>query len=267
MTPLLPYDYHVHTNYSPDSNASMDDMVRRAAELGLGEFMFTEHQEYHPLERDLCRLRADAWFADIARLNAKYRGRPVIRAGLELGQPHMYAAEARALIDAYPFDAISGSLHWIGDQNIFGPEYFAARTAEQAYEEYFAELPRLAAAGGFDILTHMDGVKREGVRRYRRYDIRAYESQVRETFRGLIANGIALELNTSGIRRVSELHPPLVALRWYREMGGELITLGSDAHAPGHVAEAFPLAMALAREAGFTRLAAFRRRRIDWIAI
>jgi histidinol-phosphatase (PHP family) len=267
VTLTLPYDYHVHTRYSPDSDASMDDMVRRAVELGLDEIMFTEHQEYHPREGEQCRLRADAWFADIARLNERYRGRLVIRAGLELGQPHLYAAEARALIDAHPFDAISGSLHYVGDRNIFGREYFAERTIEQAYGDYFAELPRMAAAGGFDILAHIDGVKRDGVRYYRRYDIRVYESQVRETFRGLIANGIALELNTSGIRRVSELHPPLVALRWYREMGGELITVGSDAHAPRHIAEAFPLALDLAREAGFTRLAAFRLRKIDWIAI
>jgi histidinol-phosphatase (PHP family) len=261
-------DYHVHSDFSPDCAVPMAAMARQAVALGLPEILFCEHQEYHPLEGDSCRLRADEWFAEIARLNEEHRGRLVIRAGIEVGQPHRYAAEVRPLLAAYPFDAVTGSLHWIGNHNVFDPAYFAANPNGAGYRGYFEELVRLATAGGFDILAHIDVIKREGFKHYGFYDIRPYEELVRATFRGLIANGIALEINTAGLRRtVNEAHPPLVALRWYRELGGELLTLGSDAHQPEHIAHGFDVAREMARAAGFERVVRYRQRQAEWAAL
>ena len=185
-------------------------------------------------------------------MRAEFDGRLIVRAGIELGEPHIFAAEARAMLARYPFDYCLGSLHWVGDQSIFDRDYYRRVPAGVAFPAYFAELERLTAAGGFDILSHFDVPARIATAIYGGYDPKAYEDHIRPVLRNCVANGLALDLNTSILRQRGShtMTPGLDILRWYVELGGERVTLGSDAHQPSQVGSHLAEAMDIARRGG-----------------
>ncbi|MCC7359734.1 MAG: histidinol-phosphatase HisJ family protein [Anaerolineales bacterium] len=253
----------MHTNYSCDSTASMADMCRAAIAKGIPEIGFTEHYDLIVTETAECRdfFRLEPWAAELERCRAEFAGRLTIRAGVELGEPHRFAAQARALLARYPFDYALGSLHWAGAYNIFDVEYFRAFPAAVAFGRYFAELEQVARAGGFDILSHLDVPVRAAFGVYGRYDPSDYEDAIRSVLQACIDNGLALDLNTAALRRRAQtLTPGLTILRWYAQMGGERVTLGSDAHRPDQVGRHLPEALAAARAAGLKYLTFFERR-------
>lgn len=265
-----PADYHLHTVDSCDSDASMTSMCARALELGLTEIAFTEHYDLNPHDQCPGFYQPARFFERLEAARAAFGPQGLtIRAGVELGEPHLYRSAHQATLDAWPYDFVLGSLHWCGPNNVFDPDYYAARSPAEAFAPYFAELAEMIRGGGFEILAHVDVIKRTGFDVYGRFDTREWEDLYRPVWQACIEAGIAVEINTGGYRRrVSEPHPTLEALRWYREMGGELLTLGSDAHRPEHIAYRFGDALALARAAGFERVCTFERRRVaGWVVL
>ena len=260
---MIPQDYHMHTNYSCDCTASMADMCRAAVEKGIPEIGFTEHYDLVPSESAECRdfFRLEPWSAELERCRAEFAGRLTIRAGIELGEPHRYAAQARALLARYPFDYALGSLHWAGEHNIFDVEYFKAFPAAEAFGRYFTELEQVARAGGFDILSHLDVPVRAAFGVYGGYNPADFEDAIRPVLRACIDTGLALDLNTAAMRRRAQtLTPGLQILTWYAQMGGERVTLGSDAHRPDQIGLHLPEALAAARAAGLKYLTFFEHR-------
>lgn len=260
---MIPHDYHMHTNFSCDCTASMADMCRGAITQGIPEIGFTEHYDLVPSEDPNCRdaFRLEPWAAELERCRAEFAGQLTIRAGVELGEPHRYAAEAAVLLARYPFDYALGSLHWVGAECIFDLEYFKARPAAEAFRRYFLELERVARGGGFNILSHLDVPVRAAFGVYGGYDPRDHEQHIRPVLQACIDNGLALDLNTAALRgRAKTLCPGEQILRWYVEMGGERVTLGSDAHRPDQVGSHLPTALAAARAAGLTHLTFFEQR-------
>jgi histidinol-phosphatase (PHP family) len=266
----IPQDYHTHTNASCDSQAAMAEMCRAALQMGIAEIAFTEHYDLHP--KDSC-----AGFYDPARyfetLDAA-RGEfgpqgLTIRAGVEVGEYHLYCAQQKPVLDAWPYDVVLGSLHWIGDDVVFDEGYFRARSPREAIEPYFTELLAMVRLGGFDVLAHVDVFKRVAHAVYGAYDIEEWEDYVRPVWQACIEQGIAVEINTASLRRnIPDPHPALAGLRWYRELGGDLLTIGSDGHQPAHVGYGLETALDLARAAGFARLPRYERRQVaGWIAI
>jgi histidinol-phosphatase (PHP family) len=258
---MIPHDYHVHSNFSPDCHTPMAEMCRSAAAQGLPEIGFTEHYDLHPDEPQRDWFKLEPWAAELEKCRAEFAGRMTIRAGVEIGEPHLFPAEARALLARYPFDYCLGSLHWVGRQVVFDQEYFR-RPAEEAYRLYFEELERMTRLGGFDILSHFDVLVRVGYDMYGAYDPQPYEALIRPVLRNVIEQGIALDLNTAALRRRAKVLTPGVAiLRWYVEMGGERVTLGSDSHHPAQVGAHLDLAVAAAREAGLKYVTQFENRK------
>jgi histidinol-phosphatase (PHP family) len=268
MTIFFPFDYHVHTHHSCDAHNTMTEMCRRAARLGLAEVAFTDHLDVHP--RDDCSgfYRPAAFWADLEACRADFPSL-TIRAGVEVGEIHRFYAEVTPTLEAYPYDLVIGSLHWVGDDASFQRSYFERRSADQAALDYFAELERMVRHGGFDVLGHFDFFRRYGFGFYGGLDLAPYEDVVRLVLQGCVERGIALEINTSGLRcSLGQTIPNLQVLRWYREMGGELLTVGSDAHRTSDLAAGFEETRALALKAGFTRLCRFERRQVvGWVEI
>src|SRR5262249_42600954 len=148
----------------------------------------------------------------------------------------------------YPFDYALGSLHWVGEESVFDVDYFQRYPASVTFPAFFTELERMTALGGFDILSHFDVPVRTAFAVYGPYDPRAYEDHIRPVLKNVIAHGIALDLNTAALRRRAQvLTPGLDILRWYVEMGGERVTLGSDAHTPKQVGSHLDVALDTAR--------------------
>lgn len=256
----IPHDYHMHTRFSCDSRATMAEMCRSAIEKGLPEIGITDHYDLHP--SDECRdyFRADEWWAELERCREEFAGRLVIRAGVELGEPHLFAPEAQSLLARYPYDYSLGSLHHPGEHSVFKRAYFEV-PMDEGYGRYFAELERMTRAGGFDVLGHFDVVLRYGVRSYGGYDPGRYEDAIRPILQNCIDHEIALDINTAVVRRsAAQLCPGVQVLTWYKEMGGRRITLGSDAHKPENVGADLDLAIAAARQAGFEHVTQYEQR-------
>jgi histidinol-phosphatase (PHP family) len=253
---VLP-DYHLHSNYSCDANESVESLCRRALELGLGEIGISDHCDHHPLDECSGFFKPQAWWAAIESCRDLFGSALTIRAGLEFGEPHLFKAEALALVGGYPWDYVLGSLHWVGDRIVFSSEYFE-QPAERAYRSYFTELYEVVVEGEFDILAHIDIVKRYGFDSFGAFDPRLFEVEIRAVLAALARSGRALEVNTSTLRRpVAEPSPNRVLLRWFREEGGRLVTFGSDAHKADDLGAGWQQAAAEMRHAGFTEYAAY----------
>jgi len=257
---MIPHDYHLHSHHSCDSKATMAEQCASAVAKGLPEIGISDHFDLHPLDECAGYFRLAEWAAEFDRVRAEFAGRLIVRAGIEIGEPHIYRAEAQALLSQYSFDYALGSLHWVGAESIFDPAYFA-RPAAEAFGLYFEELERMTRAGGFDILSHFDVVVRRGLSVYGEYEPRRYAEIIRAVLKNCIERGIALDINSQGLRRqYGVLTPNVEVLKWYVELGGERVTLGSDAHEPQDIGADLGAALDAARAAGLKYVTQFERR-------
>jgi len=258
----IPHDYHMHTALSCDSQATMAGQCEAAIALGLREIAITEHADWEPLDDCSGYYQPDAYFAELATCRERYGDRLTIRAGVEIGEAHRFGSEAHQLLATYPYDFVIGSLHWVTGRMTLTPDYFEGWDARAAYEAYYSEMLDVVAAGGFDVIGHIDVPKRAGFSVHGGYDSTAYEEPLRAVLRCAIERGIGIEINTGTARRAVGIpSPDLPVLQWYRELGGEIITVGSDAHRPEHIGYHFDDARALLDAAGFTAITCFEARK------
>jgi histidinol-phosphatase (PHP family) len=246
----------------------MEEMCNGAIENGVKEVGFTDHYDLHPNEECRDYFKIEPWIAELERMRAKFEGRLIIRASIELGEPHIFKKEAQAMLARYPFDYTLGSLHWVGDETIFDPDYFKKRQPKESFTLFFEELERMTRVGGFDILSHFDVVVRTAVQIYGSYDPRDYEECIRPVLKNCVERGIALDINTKGLRtKINMLTPNEDILRWYAEMGGERVTLGSDSHQPKHVGAGCETALRAAQAAGLKHLTYFEKRQAKLVLL
>ena len=257
---MIPQDYHIHTDYSCDCKATMMEMCQAAVELNIKEIGFCDHYDLMPEDPCFAFFQADAWWESLQRCREDFQDSLTIRAGIELGEPHLFQDEMHEILEKYPWDYSMGSMHWVGSKTVFDPSYFKA-PADVAYRTYFLELAKMVAHADFDILAHLDFIKRFGFDTYGMYDPFQFESEIRDVLRICATRGFALEVNTAPLRRpVNQIAPSAVILSWFREEGGRWVTLGSDAHLSEHVGFGLESAMSFLRSAGFEDLASFESR-------
>jgi histidinol-phosphatase (PHP family) len=257
------FDYHVHTSFSEDSTASMESQCEAAVARGIRQIAFTEHEDYNPQDPTSFYFKHAEYQAELARCRRIFDGRLVIRAGIEVSEPHRYPQLCGPVLAQYEWDFVLGSLHWLSAEvNTYLPEFFE-HTGDwrRSMRLYFAETVRLVETGDFDVLAHIDYPTR-----YNRaamndeYDIRDFEDDVRPILAAVVARGKGIEINTNPMRSGRRPNPADDVIRWYREMGGELLTIGTDSHTPAHTGLHMPEAVQIARAAGFTHLATYERR-------
>lgn len=257
------FDYHVHTSFSEDSTASMQSQCEAAIARGIRQIAFTEHEDYNPSDPTSFYFNHAAYMTELRRCRALFEGRLIIRAGIEISEPHRYPTLAANALAAQPWDFVLGSLHWLSPTvNTYLPEFFE-HTGDwrKSLQLYFEETVNLALHGDFDILAHIDYATRYN-RHYMNdeYDIRDFEPVVKDILRAVISRGKGIEINTNPMRSGRVPNPSGVVIKWYRELGGEILTIGTDSHTPHHTGLHMPEAIQIAREAGFTHLATFERR-------
>lgn len=263
----IPHDYHTHTAFSQDGQSSPEAMCYRAVELGLPELGFSEHWDVGPLEEHPRFFQPEPWYAEIERLRDLFTGQLTLRAGIEISEPHLYPLDAAAVLSRAPFDYVIGSVHWVGPHFMFDAEYFSQHTADEVYGAYFEELERMVAVSDIDIVAHLDVPARTGLP-ILGYDPARYEKQIRAILATVIRRGLSLDINAAGLRKPSRnLMPDARILKWYAEMGGERLTLGSDAHRAGEIALHLEAALETARAAGLTHVTQYERRQARLIPI
>ncbi|MGQ9902955.1 MAG: histidinol-phosphatase HisJ family protein [Anaerolineae bacterium] len=266
-------DYHVHTHFSCDCNYSMEEMCRAAVVAGVQEIAFCEHEEHNPGDECYHTLNHDAYWRELRRCRELFAGQLTIRAGIEISEPHRYAAQIEPTLAAYPWDYVLGSLHWLDEQtNTLSPtfaERFGPGQWRESFRAYFREMERMACDGNFDVVAHFDYPARYfKAPPDEAYDIAEFEAEIRPALQALIARGKGIEINTGSLRKgLRNPCPPPIVVRWFREMGGQILALGSDAHRPQDIMADIALASEIARAAGFTCVATFVQRRAGFVAL
>jgi histidinol-phosphatase (PHP family) len=258
-----PPDYHTHTRFSCDSNASMEATCRAALACAMAEIAITDHADFEPLDPCCRYLRAEPYWEALSRCRDVFAGLLTIRAGLECGESHIYRQEVQALVAAHEYDVVLGSLHWVGSRPTFSGSFFDGLAIDEGLELYLDELARLAAAGEYDVLAHADIIRRAAFQRFgvAELDLRRHEERMRRVLRTVAERGKGIEVNTSYLRKgLGPPGPSPQVLTWFRQEGGRFVTLGSDGHRPAEVGAGFAQALGMVREAGFADLATFERR-------
>ncbi|MDR2530007.1 MAG: PHP domain-containing protein [Oscillospiraceae bacterium] len=244
------YDYHVHSTRSADGMSLPEEHIARAQALGLAGLCLTEHWESQP--------ESPAWRPDFAQFAPTHS---LAALGVELGTPQADPTAARAALASAPFDFVLGSVHYEPNQ----PDYYYrsdvssfedARTLLRGYvEAHFG----LLEFGDFDSVAHLGYPLRyihtPGV------TMLSVRDELEPLLRALASAGKAIECNTSGIGRAWGAMASLELLTLWRECGGELVTLGSDAHNASRLGCALRAGAELLRTADFERYAVFSNRR------
>jgi len=266
-------DLHVHSTCSADGGSAILDYARRAAATGLRVIGFCEHVDFDPRDRAYEYLDAGRYDLEIAATREEVPGVRLCQ-GVEITYQAGLEARIRGWLAARRWDYVVASVHLVdyadGWAMISEPraveDYYAGHTRRQAYVPYFEELLRAVRSGLGDVLGHLDLIKRYGVTHYGAFRPAEFEAEIRAVLRAMVEAGMGLEINTSGWRQApGEPYPGLEVVRWYRELGGEVLTVGSDAHRVEDLGAGVPRALDLARAAGFRAVAAFEAGRPFWI--
>lgn len=262
-------DSHVHSSFSTDSETPMEENVLAAIEKGLPWICMTDHVDYdYPVDNLTFEFDMDEYFDYINELREKYGGRIQIYAGVELGmQPHL-KDRYEALIKAYPFDFCLASQHLVNGCDPYYPTAFEGRTDRDVYRAYFEEtLENIRSFHSFDSLAHLDYIIRYGKER-RRYRYSEFADVLDEILKTILKYNIALEVNTAGVRkRLGAPNPQLEVLRRYRELGGTLVTIGSDSHKAYSLGYAFDSVSEMLRSVGFTHIACYVARHPKFVKL
>lgn len=263
-------DAHVHTRFSHDGISDMEEYMLAARGRGVCEITFTEHwDDYTGMKSDLSAVDVPACYAEYLRMKEKYDA-PRINFGIEMGlQPHI-AEKVHAVVSSYPFDFVIGSSHiTAGKDMAMDSGFFAGRTRHEAYMIYFSEvLENIRVHEDFDVYGHLDYVARYGGYAEKEVRYAEFADILDEILGALIRRGKGLELNTSGLRKgLPFAHPNTEILRRYRELGGEIITLGSDAHCARDLAADFGTAKEMLKAVGFREIAVYHARKPDFVRI
>lgn len=256
-------DFHMHTSFSSDAEIEPKKMVEQAIKLGLDTICITDHfDKDYPLNENEFQLDVDTYFAELKKLQEKYKDRIDVRIGVELGlQPHL-GEFYQGLVNKYPFDFVIGSVHVIDRQDPYHGTFFEGRTDEEAYRQTFEEtLINIKNSLDFDVLGHIDYVVRYGKTKAENYSYRKYSDIIDEILKYLIIHGKGIELNTAGYKYgLGFCHPHPDIIKRYRELGGEIITIGSDGHKPEHVAYDFYKVAGILKACGFKMYTEFKKR-------
>lgn len=245
----------------------MRAMCESAIQKGIPEIGLTEHYDLHPKERPVF-YRPEAWWEEIESIRKSCNDRLVLCAGVEIGEPHRFPDEVQTLLDRFPYDFVIGSLHYVGDDFMFDNKLLDRRGADAIMQSYFLELVEMTRDPRFDILGHLDVPVRNGKPIWGAYDPRRYEALIREVLQNCIDRGIALDVNSGGLRKpANNLMPDLLILRWYGEMGGQRLTLGSDAHTPADVGLHLDRALQSIRESGLKFITRYERRQASLLPL
>lgn len=264
------YDYHVHTSFSEDSSMSLDEACLAAIERNVVEMAITDHLDIDYPDRDFqFDLDYDAYSAAIYKARAKYEGRLNIIMGLEIGLQTHILDECTTFIKDKNFQFIIASIHAVSGMDLYGEEYHLKKTKKAAYTEYLKELLAcIKSFKSFNVVGHIDLIRRYGSYGDSSMKHTDFGDLLDLIFEELINTGRGLELNTSGFRyNLQSTMPDIDILKRYRKMGGEILTIGSDAHTPHHIAEYFRLACDLAKESGFKYLARFPSGKPEFIKL
>ncbi len=267
-------DYHIHSTYSDDARASMRDMALSAVNKGISELCFTDHADECCLTQYLSFppnmfLSKEGMYEEFEALRDELKNTITLRFGAELASINHNPDKAREFDEDSRLDFIIGSVHNVRRRDdFFFLKYESEIQCNKIIYEYLEEYKEIVRIGCCDVLGHLGYPQKYMARHGFSADIYDYYEELSELIRLAVQTGIGLEVNTSGLRSaLSRTMPDERVLRLYRELGGEIVTVGSDSHRVSDVGFGLSEAYELLRECGFKYVATYEGRRPKFVAI
>lgn len=248
-------DYHMHSILS-DGKDSYEEMVKMAIAKGLDEIGFSDHVCLKPVDWAIRLEDIPVMTGQILTLKEKYSNQIKIRYGIEVDYLPGHETEIKKLIDEIPLDYVIGSVHFIGDWNFDTDQSLYGKwTNDKLYEKYFSLIRQTAQSGLFDVIGHLDIIKK-----FRIYPETNQDGLFEETIQIIKANNLVVELNTGGMDRpCAEFTPGSKLLEMcYRYQVP--VTLSSDAHSASQIARHYETAVDLLTQTGYKEIIGFHKR-------
>lgn len=254
-------DYHIHSRLSPDARDYMEDLCKMAIQKGLREIVFSDHFEFYTPDHHGYPFNQEylnRYFAMLDACRQTFEQQIIIKSAIEIGQPHCNLDYAHEILSNNKFDYRIGSVHKMGNVDL-GEYDYPNIDVDQLCQTNIQRLYELSASDLYDCLGHIDLIKRYAYRNQVPFDMDEYLDELTPVLKNVIQKGKGIEINTSGLRQeVGRAMPSLAILKLYRQLGGEVITVGSDAHIVKDVAAGFSEAVELLETAGFSAYATFQ---------
>lgn len=268
-------DYHLHSEFSDDSRESMDNQIQQAISLGLNEICFTDHVDYgikHDWDdprgidwrqdamEPLANVNYPEYFAKLLRMRVTYGKAITIRSGLEFGIQSITVDNYKKLYDRYQdqLDFVLFSMHQVNNLEFWTQDFQIGKTQQEYNEEYYREiLKTMKLFKNYSVLAHLDLLARydkKGI-----YPFEKVEDLIAEILKQAINDGKGIEVNTSSWHYgLTDTQPSRKILKLYKDLGGKIITVGSDAHSTKYLADHIKDAYAiLENEIGFEEITTF----------
>ena len=236
-------DYHVHTEYSDDSDYKMEEVVQDAIAKGIQEICFTDHVDYGikkdweeasniPLKRKTANVNYPEYVREIHALQKKYQDQITLKMGLEFGMQRHTIDQYEKLFHRYDFDFILLSVHQIDNQEFWTQQFQQGKTPKEVAERYYEEILYLVQNyKNYSVLAHMDLIVR--YEKQGSYPFEKLKPIIQKILEIVIQDGKGIEVNTSCYAYgLKDLTPSAEILKLYHDLGGTLLTLGSDSHQP-----------------------------------
>jgi len=256
------YDYHTHSSFSDDCSTKMTDMLNMAYQIGLKEIAITDH--YDPDYPDIefpFDLDMENYHKELLLVEAQYINKLKIIKGIEIGIQHGETLKkCSAAANCFPYDFILGSFHCAEGSELDGSGFYKGRTAEESYIAFYTYMyDCLKLYKDYDILGHFNIIDRYTSKIP---DSSVYMGIVEEILKLIIEDGKGIEINTSSFRygMGDRTTPAQEILQLYADLGGEMITVGSDAHFPKDIGFNFSYAHQMISSVGIKYLTTFEKR-------
>ncbi len=260
------YDYHMHTIFSSDAVMDPEEGVLKAIDMGLKEIVITDHAEFNvwrpgdKIEDDVFEL--NEYLTKIGYLKEKYKDKLTIKIGLEVGLQR----EEKIIIDQFVnkgnFDFVIGSSHAINKIDLYFRQIFKGQEKPKAYKQYFNEVLEIVKIfDSYNVYGHLDLITRYALGEYEDVMLTNIEMEIiRDILKEIILKGKGIEVNTSGFRYgLNSTNPSIDILKLYKDLGGEIITVGSDAHSKEHIGYRIKETYDLLRDLGYKYITIFEK--------
>lgn len=267
---MIQSDFHLHSAFSGDCNTPLDELAATAISKGLKTICITDHQDFGYTDGGvLYELDVQDYYHTLKKFSENHQDKLDIRIGVETGLEPDKADLLHDFVSSCNFDFVIGSSHLINGFDPYYKEYFEGKTEKQAILEYFESiLTNLKYCNDFDVYGHIDYVVRYTTQKDKNYSYAKYSDILDEILKELLRLEKGIEINTSGYRSgLSAPNPCIDIIKRYREFGGEIITIGSDAHYSEHIAYKFDTVYEILLDCGYRYYTMFRNRQPDFMKL
>ena len=263
---MITADLHTHSSFSTDSDEPLFEMAKSALEKGLTTLCLTEHMDFDYPTAGEFQLDVKSYREELLRVRGGLSDKLELLFGVELGLLDYIPDTLYNFASAWDFDFIIGSAHQIDGFDPYYPEYFEKYGGKNGILRFFESmLASIKNFNNYDVLGHIDYIVRYSPEKsYNPLDFREILDEILKT---VISNGKGIEINTKGLDSLGYVHPNITVLKRFKELGGEIVTVGSDAHDRTRVAAGFDKAEQALKAAGFDRYAVFKARKPTFIKV